>query len=129
MIPHRTGREERPEAANNREEVGHWEVDTAVSRQSKTAIMVLQEPKLGMTIIEKCLEVFHEKYMKPLSKDYPIFLQNMRKTMTYDNGQENGYHMELHKELGVKTYICNPYSSWEKGSVENAIGLPRKSMV
>jgi IS30 family transposase len=42
MIPNRTGIEERSEAINNREEVGHWEADTAVSRQSKTAIMVLQ---------------------------------------------------------------------------------------
>lgn len=126
MIPNRTGIEERPEAANNREDAGHWEADTAVSRQSKTSIMVLQERKLGITIIEKLPRCAPREMNEAIIKRLSCFPQNMRKTITYDNGQENRYHMELHEKLGVKTYFCNPYSSWEKGSVENAIGLTRR---
>ncbi len=126
MIPNRTGIEERPEAANNREEVGHWEADTAVSRQSKTSIMVLQERKLGITIIEKLPRCSPGEMNEAIIKRLSRFPKNMRKTITYDNGQENRYHMDLHEKLGVKTYFCNPYSSWEKGSVENAIGLTRR---
>jgi len=127
MIPNRTGIEERSEAASNREEVGHWEADTAVSRQSKTSIMVLQERKLGITIIEKMPRCAPGEMNKSIIKRLSRFPHNMRKTITYDNGQENRYHMDLHKKLGVKTYFCNPYSSWEKGSVENAIGLTRRA--
>jgi IS30 family transposase len=53
MIANRKGIEERPEGANSRTEVGHWEGDTAVSRASKTALLVLQERKLGLTLLEK----------------------------------------------------------------------------
>ncbi len=40
MIPHRKGIEQRPEYINSREEIGHWEADTAVIRKSKNAIQV-----------------------------------------------------------------------------------------
>lgn len=126
MIPDRTGIEERPKTANTREEVGHWEADTAVSRQSKTSIMVLQERKLGITIIEKMPRCAPGEMNEAIIKRLSRFPQKMRQTITYDNGQENRYHMDLHEALGVKTYFCNPYSSWEKGSVENAIGLTRR---
>ncbi len=46
--------------------------------------------------------------------------------MTFDNGQENRKHEAIGKELDLQTYFCNPYSSWEKGSVENSIGLTRR---
>ncbi len=29
-------------------------------------------------------------------------------------------------QLETKSYFCNPYHSWEKGSVENSIGLVRR---
>ncbi|MFH1829571.1 MAG: IS30 family transposase, partial [Pseudomonadota bacterium] len=32
----------------------------------------------------------------------------------------------INKCLGSKSYFCNPYHSWEKGSVENTIGLVRR---
>ena len=46
--------------------------------------------------------------------------------ITYDNGIENKNHQELAKTLSVKTFFCNPYSSWEKGTVENTIGRIRR---
>ncbi len=45
MIANRTGIEERPEQVNTRTERGHWEGDTAISRKSKTALMVLHGGK------------------------------------------------------------------------------------
>lgn len=42
-------------------------------------------------------------------------------SLTLDNGVEN----VRHQELGIATYFCHPYSSWEKGSVEQGIGLIR----
>lgn len=44
------------------------------------------------------------------------------KSITLDNGLE----FAKHKDLPAKTYFCDPYSSWQKGSVENANGLIRK---
>jgi len=30
------------------------------------------------------------------------------------------------KVLAIKSYFCNPYHSWEKGTVENIIGIIRR---
>ena len=43
-------------------------------------------------------------------------------SLTLDNGPENARYQELE----VPTYFCHPYSSWEKGSVENTLGLIRE---
>ncbi|MEZ5691820.1 MAG: IS30 family transposase [Rickettsiales bacterium] len=44
------------------------------------------------------------------------------KSITLDNGLE----FTNHQKLPAKTYFCDPYSSWQKDSVENANGLIRK---
>ncbi len=58
MIPHRKGIERQAEHISSRQEIGHREVDTAVSRKSKNAIMVLQERKSGIIyLLRDCLAV------------------------------------------------------------------------
>jgi IS30 family transposase len=54
---------------------------------------------------------------------YPAAL---RRTITYDNGTENTDHLQVNAVLGTKSYFCAPYHSWEKGTVENTIGLMRR---
>ena len=49
-------------------------------------------------------------------------------SITFDNGLEN----IRYQELGIQSYFCNPYHSWEKGSVEQGIGqirtyIPKKA--
>lgn len=126
LIPYRTGIEERPESVNTREEHGHWEGDTAVSRQSKQALMVLQERKLGLTFLKKLPRCAPREMNDAIVARLSVLPPEMRRSVTFDNGQENRRHHELHEAIGVQTYFCNPYHSWEKGSVENAVGLTRR---
>ena len=42
-----------------------------------------------------------------------------------DNGKENFDHRKLN-DLGIKTYFCDPYCSWQKGSNENHNGILRR---
>ena len=44
------------------------------------------------------------------------------RSITFDNGLENRYH----ERIGVATFFCDPYSSWQKGGVENANKLLRR---
>jgi IS30 family transposase len=46
--------------------------------------------------------------------------------ITYDNGCENVGHKYTNKVLGTQSYFCEPFHSWEKASIENAIGLIRR---
>ncbi len=126
LIANRKGIEQRPVGANTREEIGHWEGDTAVSRQSKATLMVLQERKLGLTLLKKLSRCAPQEMKEGICERLAVFPPHMLKSITFDNGQENRSHEEIQKKLNVETYFCNPYSSWEKGSVENAIGLTRR---
>jgi IS30 family transposase len=125
-IPNRTTIEKRPDYVNLRSEIGHWEIDTAISRKSKAAIMVLVERKTRYVIIKKLQAktayFMHDATVKSL-KNYP---PNIRQSITYDNGTENTLHELTNKVLGAKSYFCNPYHSWEKGTVENIIGFVRR---
>ena len=47
------------------------------------------------------------------------------KTVTLDNDQSFAQHYRLHK-MGIETFFTHPYSSQEKGSVENRIGVIRR---
>ena len=46
--------------------------------------------------------------------------------MTFDNGKEFAKHKEIADKHGVKTYFTRPYTSQDKGTVENRIGLIRR---
>ena len=49
----------------------------------------------------------------------------MHKSFSYDNGTENVKHEHMNKVLNAVSFFCNPYHSWEKGTVENTNGLIR----
>ena len=51
-----------------------------------------------------------------------MFLGLMVKSVSFDNGIEN----KNHRELSLPTFFCDPYSSWQKPSVENANKMVRR---
>ena len=118
--------EKRPDCINLRLRIGDWEIDTVISRKSKAAIMVLVERCTRYVIIKKLSAktayFTHNAAVKSL-RDYP---KKVRRSFTYDNGTENTLHEYTNKVLGTKSYFCNPYHSWEKGTVENVIGIIRR---
>jgi IS30 family transposase len=126
-IPNRRDLSERPEEVNKREEGGHWEVDTVVSRQGKSCVAVLVERNSRFYIVikikDKTAQSMYEALMKVLSR----FPGNLCKTLTYDNGLENALHEQVNMALGTESYFCKPYHSWEKGSIENRNGVLRRS--
>ena len=56
-------------------------------------------------------------------KDFP---DNLKRSITYDNGSENFEHIALNIDLGTSSFFCEPYHSWEKGTVENTNSLIRR---
>ena len=51
-----------------------------------------------------------------------------RKTLTLDNGGEFARHEQVAEALGVQSYFCDPYASWQKGGVENTNGRLRRDL-
>jgi len=125
-IPERVPITERPSYVNERCEVGHWEVDTVISRQSAPALGIALERISRKVHIAKLAAKTAKELRMALNRRLSRHPEPMRKTITYDNGSENVQHILVNKTLGTVSYFCQPYHSWEKGSVENAIGLIRR---
>ena len=125
-IPNRVMIEKRPDYINLRSKIGHWEIDTAISRKSKAAIMVLVERRTRYVIIKKLLAKTAFYMHNATVNSFKALPSKVRGSITYDNGLENTLHAYTNKVLGIKSYFCNPYHSWEKGTVENIIGIIRR---
>lgn len=111
----------RPENINSRTEFGHWEGDCIVDKNDN-AILVLQERKSRFCILTK-LEKHESKEV--LEKVGKIQKQHTMKSLTVDNGSEFYKIPQLENEA-FEVYFTHPYSSFEKGSVENLNGIIRR---
>jgi IS30 family transposase len=125
-IPNRVSIIERPEIVGKRERIGDWENDTMVSSLSKVAINVLTERKSRMTLLRKLPQKTGKETKTAILESLGKYPAEYRHTITYDNGPENIEHEEINKILDTRSYFCEPYHSWEKGTVENTIGLIRR---
>jgi IS30 family transposase len=82
-IPNRVDIQERPYRIDQRNQAGHWEVDTVVSRQSKVCVAVLVERKsrfyLVIRIKDKTAAAMHNAVIEALSG----LPRSLRRTLTY----------------------------------------------
>ncbi|WNY25207.1 IS30 family transposase IS4351 [Methanolapillus millepedarum] len=125
-IPDRISIDERPEVVNERSRAGDLEIDTVWSRRSSACLQVIVDRVTHFTWInllkDKSAMEMVDKAIQCL-KDLP---PELRRTITFDNGTENAAHRKLKEILDIDTYFCHPYHSWEKGTVENTIGIIRR---
>ena len=126
-IPERISILERPESANTRTQAGHWETDTVIARQCRAALHVTIERKSRYTKINKLERKTAKHVRTSLNRLLSQYPKKLRRTITYDNGQENVEHIKVNTVLGTRSYFCQPFHSWEKGSVENTIGIIRRT--
>lgn len=124
-IPNRTAITERCAQANSREEFGHWEADLMVSRKGKSVLLVKAERKSRKVKITKLAQKTSKLTRMAINRRLSHYPQEVCRSITYDNGSENVEHEAVNETLGTKSYFCAPYHSWEKGTVENRIGLAR----
>lgn len=125
-IPNKANIALRPEEANERKTVGHLETDLMEGlKKTGGAVSVTVDRKSGLVTLDKLVSKESEIRIKTLIEHLTKYPKQMRKTVTMDNGTENMEHETLQKELDCQTFFCNPYHSWEKGTVENTIGLVR----
>ena len=126
MIPDRTYITERPLAALDRAEAGHYEYDSIVSSKrsgSTVALAVLTERSSRLVHAQLVPNLKPEPYAQTIT-ELAKGLQVL--TMTTDNGIENKQHQLVTVKTGVPVFFTDPYSSWQKGGVENANKMLRR---
>ena len=99
-----------------------------VSRQSKVALRAVVERQSRYSKLGKLKRKTAYQMSHSLNRALCRFPQEARLSLTYDNGSENTNHLETNRVLGTKSFFCAPFHSWEKGTVENTIGLVRRHL-
>lgn len=125
-IPNRTPISKRPESIGTREVFGHWECDAVGSMASKESLNVLVERKSRYTLISRLKQKTAALTCAAVQRRLSKLKQCCRRSITFDNGSENARHEQINQALGTCSYFCEPYHSWEKGTVENTNGLIRR---
>lgn len=125
-IPGRISIKERPNAVLKRLCIGHWETDTLTCRKSYQAVQVTVERKARYSKVAKLKTKSARAMSLALTRRLSRYPPELRLSITYDNGSENAEHMRTNKILGTHSYFCEPFHSYERGTVENTIGLVRR---
>ena len=118
---------ERPNEANNRSVVGHWEADTVAGKTGKACLVTLTDRKSRYLMAEKI-----EKKQAGFVRDSMIELlssvsKNKRKSITPDRGKEFSKHREVTNQLAsIPFYFADPHAPWQRGTNENTNGLLRE---
>ena len=102
--------EKRPEEIGQREEFGHWEMDSVIGKRgvSKNVLLVLTERKTRDEIIFKLPDHTDEAVVAALDRLERSILEEGKKR--------------------THLYYCHPYSSWERGTNEVTNKMVRRKV-
>ena len=134
---------QRPAEADDRAVPGHWEGDlilglgssaigTLVERTTRFT-MLLHLPRLdghgdaprvknGPALAGHGAEAVRDA----ITRAIVTLPQELRRSLTWDQGAEMAQHAALKIDTGIQVYFCDPQSPWQRGSNENTNGLLRQ---
>lgn len=126
VIKGRVGIDKRPDVVNHRERIGDIEVDLMMGSEHKSALLVMTDRATLITMLEKLSGKEASEVYEKMEQRLTNFSPSWIKTLTFDNGKEFAQHQKIGQLLNAKTYFTRPYTSQDKGTVENRIGVIRR---
>ena len=119
---------ERPKAADNRQEFGHWEGDLMQFRTQRGNLLTLCERKTRFTVTAPLKTKTAAETGKVLRRIFRDMPNQMKQSVTFDNGGEFAEHQALKGQAGIQAFFCDPHSPWQRGAIENTNGIIRRDM-
>jgi IS30 family transposase len=134
---------QRPAEVADRAVPGHWEGDLIIGLGS-SAIGTLVERTTRFTMLlhlPRMPSHIHEVRAKngpalaghgaeavrdAIARAIVTMPEQLRRSLTWDQGAELAQHARLKIDAGVHVYFCDPHSPWQRGSNENTNGLLRQ---
>jgi IS30 family transposase len=134
---------ERPAEAADRAVPGHWEGDliigldrpaigTLVERTTRFTMLLHLPPmpgrgegprvKNGPALAGRGAAAVRDAIAKAITS----LPEQLRRSLTWDQGAEMAKHADLRLDTGLEVYFCDPHSPWQRGSNENTNGLLRQ---
>ena len=126
-IPDMVSISQRPAEARDRAVPGHWEGDLLVGKQNRSFIGTLVERQTRYLLLSYLgADATTETVTAKIAEQIARLPEQLRRSLTWDQGHEMARHPEFTVATGVKVYFCDPHSPWQRGSNENTNGLLRQ---
>jgi IS30 family transposase len=124
-IPEMVMISERPAEVKDRAVPGHWEGDL-IEGSKKTYIGTLVERSTRFVMLMKLENATADEVLRAMKKKIRTLPAELRRSVTWDQGNEMTRHREFTVATGVRVYFCDPASPWQRGSNEQTNGLLRQ---
>ena len=115
----------RPAEIEDRAVPGHWEGDL-LTGANDTHIATLVERNTRFTMLIKIPRKDTTTVVAALAKHISQLPEELRRSLTWDQGKEMHAHKRFTVATNVQVYFCDPRSPWQRGSNENTNGLLRQ---
>ena len=113
---------DRPSAADNRLEIGHWEGDTVLGKSGKACVVTLVDRRSRYLLIGKAAKRAAGEVKDTLDSLMKLWPGRML-NMTLDRGKEFAQVQCLNDQFGTAFFFPDPHAPWQRGTNENTNGL------
>jgi IS30 family transposase len=118
--------DERPAEVADRTVPGHWEGDLLVGHANASALGTLVERTTRFTLLVPLKARDAATVRQAFARELRTLPAQLRRSLTYDQGQEMCEHRLFTKQTKMRVYFAHPHCPWERGTNENTNGLLRQ---
>lgn len=118
--------DERPAEVADRTVPGHWEGDLLVGHANASALGTLVERTTRFTLLVPLIAKDATAVRRAFAREVRTLPAQLRRSLTYDQGQEMREHRLFTKQTKMRVYFAHPQCPWERGTNENTNGLLRQ---
>ena len=126
QIKHREPIDKRPQIIEERTRFGDFEVDLMIGKKTGPPLLVLVDRTTLLTKLIKLPNKNADNTAQEIMQWVSDFGHQKIKSFTFDNGLEFAKHYLITETFKIPTYFTRPYTSQDKGTVENRIGVIRR---